>query len=397
MKTSLPIPIILTILAGCGDASQSSSVEDATLDPTSSVEAPVIIADNSMTETMSIAEEALLPLCDLENTNQLIYIEVSEKFKKCSYDKWIDVKVKGEKKSGDQVLIKIANAEPTQCPHGGKVIQTGKDINNSGELEIPEVLTAEPVCNGATGATGAKGEQGEKGEQGIQGMTGAKGESGENYSAKAFELYKEYRKSIFYLTIKFYDGSYVYSTGFLCDDIYICTAFHPLKPHNQIEFVDASNTYNYIDTLNDQDAFLFRVPDPAPHADPYSDLAKIYIGNNTALEGLKSLPIEYGYYRPDATSPTLVMSFMMGMADLFTDIGTVLSNYVGTCGDAGWPCIGLDYDFITSNDTDHGSSGAPVFDLTTGMVVGVVIGGPTPTLSSANWTWVNLASSFDDL
>ena len=86
---------------------------------------------------------------------------------------------------------------------------------------------------------------------------------------------------------------------------------------------------------------------------------------------------------------TLSMSFPLGLQDLYVDIGAVNTAYIGECnnqgGVAGYGCPRDLYDFSTTNDTDHGSSGSPLFDLKSGKVVGVTTGGTDG--ENANFTW----------
>jgi hypothetical protein len=80
------------------------------------------------------------------------------------------------------------------------------------------------------------------------------------------------------------------------------------------------------------------------------------------------------------------MSFPLGFEDLYTSLGQINVNYIGDChGGSAYGCPGLEYDFSTSLDTDHGSSGSPIFDLDTGKVIGVTTAGTDG--ENMNTTW----------
>ena len=88
-------------------------------------------------------------------------------------------------------------------------------------------------------------------------------------------------------------------------------------------------------------------------------------------------------------TPTLSMSFPLGFQDLYTDVGHINAPFLGECdqqgGVAGYGCLSKDYDFSTTNDTDHGSSGSPLFDVDQGFVIGVASAGTDG--ANADYTW----------
>ena len=84
------------------------------------------------------------------------------------------------------------------------------------------------------------------------------------------------------------------------------------------------------------------------------------------------------------------MSFPLGLQDLYVDMGTVNTPYIGECDRQGgmsgkYDCPRDTLDFSTTNDTDHGSSGSPLFDIKTGKVIGVTSAGTDG--ENANYTW----------
>jgi hypothetical protein len=91
------------------------------------------------------------------------------------------------------------------------------------------------------------------------------------------------------------------------------------------------------------------------------------------------------------------MSFPLAFQDLYTDVGQVNSPDVNDCdGEAkeDYGCPAQSYDFSTTNDTDHGSSGSPIFNVVTGEVVGVASAGTNK--ENANFTWSIYASQLND-
>jgi len=53
--------------------------------------------------------------------------------------------------------------QSAQCPYGGLVISTGLDLNSNGTLDISEVTSSSPLCNGAPGQNGQDGKDGQDG------------------------------------------------------------------------------------------------------------------------------------------------------------------------------------------------------------------------------------------
>jgi hypothetical protein len=72
-------------------------------------------------------------------------------------------------KDGENPVVKVADADKSECNSGGQVIEIG-----SGKT-VERVI----VCNGSAGEDGAPGAEGEKGAMGIQGEQGPQGEPGE--------------------------------------------------------------------------------------------------------------------------------------------------------------------------------------------------------------------------
>jgi S1-C subfamily serine protease len=78
------------------------------------------------------------------------------------------------------------------------------------------------------------------------------------------------------------------------------------------------------------------------------------------------------------------MSFPLGFTDLYTHLGSINASSINDCTSAENGCLREKYDFATTNNTDHGSSGSPLIAMT-GEVIGVVEGGTDGR--NANFTW----------
>lgn len=82
---------------------------------------------------------------------------------------------------GPQSLIDISTEAPgANCVEGGKLIQTGVDLNANGLLEAGEVEQSGFLCNGSDGIDGLNGSDGTDGQDGANGQDGADGQNGLN-------------------------------------------------------------------------------------------------------------------------------------------------------------------------------------------------------------------------
>jgi hypothetical protein len=276
---------------------------------------------------------------------------------------------------------------------------------------VKDTKTFETCADGAWTKVDVKGEAGAKGDP------GADGAPGDEVTTKAIELYKKYKRSVFQISLQCANrvgptttcgtsGLY-FGSGFLCGDDVICTNEHVVAcdPACYTTFTSLKVTALAAgnDSLNqgaDPEAPFMTVTSTA--AFRYStdtratDLAKF---TATGLpSGLTPVTIETAPASQSVTSlmPVLSMSYPLAYADLYTDLGRVDTPFLGECdtdgGVGGVGCLKDYYDFGTTNITDHGSSGSPLFDVATGKVVGVTSAGTDG--QNANYTWAIDASRF---
>ena len=119
------------------------------------------------------------------------------------------------------------------------------------------------------------------------------------------------------------------------------------------------------------------------------DLVKFSVG--VAAADLPVLPIaeQATKGRLSGLEEVLSLSFPLGFEDEYADLGRVNAPTIGECdtagGVSGYGCLSQLYDFSTTNNTDHGSSGSPLFDVASGKVIGVTSAGTQG--ENANYTW----------
>jgi S1-C subfamily serine protease len=134
-------------------------------------------------------------------------------------------------------------------------------------------------------------------------------------------------------------------------------------------------------------------------AHPTRDLAKIRKPEQSTLKAEGSIPNSLPFQLSQTPhvesvktlSWILNMGFPLGFTDLYTDLGRVNSNSLATCGASSYPCLNGKFDFSTTNDTDHGSSGSPLLSMD-GKVIGVVAAGTDE--ENVNFTWAIDASLY---
>ena len=306
----------------------------------------------------------------------------------------------------------------------------GNNTGNGCTIEAVANLGVNITCDGETVfvPNGAKGEKGDKGDEGVQGETGNTGTDGQdgadgfNVFAKALSIHTSKRKSVFRLTVacsQDLDGDgiygetngddtlykYVYGdsfynynpsgqyytefiseythtgTGWLSSDDEIITNKHVIGDTvcSSIKYYNASsNSYTAsripvfvkVESVSDtsdslqssSEAVIIERSEFSSH--PSYDLAKIAVTESFST-GRNGFEIETA----DETilTPTLSMSFPFGINDMITNIGEVSADTATSFTGS--------YDFMTSNDTDSGSSGSPIIDITTGKVIGVLTAG----------------------
>lgn len=233
--------------------------------------------------------------------------------------------------------------------------------------------------------------------------------------AKAIDLYKKYRRSVFRMTLTCNTAvanpptscgptpnpGVFLGSAFLCGDNVVCTNAHVVscnsKCYQNFTSVKVEAMEDGKDTLNPDgtplppfatitSAAAFRYSSDTTRS---IDLAKFMVTGLPA--GLAVLPLAPKASKDGITPLQEIMSlsYPLGLQDLYVDIGAVNTPYLGECntqgGMAGYDCLSAAYDFSTTNDTDHGSSGSPLIDVLTGNVVGVTTAGTDG--ENANFTW----------
>lgn len=251
-----------------------------------------------------------------------------------------------------------------------------------------------------------KGEKGDKGDSGTGGIAGK--DAGDTNIA--INLYKKYKYSIFRveLNCKKQVGAPsscdskpptvgFFGSAFLCGDKSVCTNGHVVSCQTcyEMDSLGLQAVEGASDSVNSdgtpatpfftmssnatiklhltEDLARFPIPANPPNAIPLTLSSKVAKGSVTPLQ------------------PMLSISFPLGFQDLYVDVGNVNTPVLGQCNNADkYECPSDYYDFSTTNDTDHGSSGSPLLDIATGEVVGVTSAGTEG--ENANYTWAIDAS-----
>ena len=248
--------------------------------------------------------------------------------------------------------------------------------------------------------------------EGTQGAPGPQGDPGVEQvlpSDQAFQLYEQYRRGVFRLNVactkidpectdeKIYNGGF--GTGFACAPGKICTNKHVLlcKPPSeftceyQLSSVAVFQLPGTGDGLVGADGkelpAVQTLEGPAVNYSGSRDLAVITAA--AFAEGTPILPLPEQDFKANlrVLDPILSLSFPLGFSDLYTDLGAVNTPDLRQCPEkkSKYGCIGSFYDFATTNDTDKGSSGSPLFNVRTGQVIGITSGGTVS--ENANYTW----------
>lgn len=289
---------------------------------------------------MTFADDASLPACDASTEAYLVYVTSTSTFKTCSDGAWADIDVKGPKgDKGD-----AATSEAVQA------IEAYKTYRRSVFRATLECAAIDPLPNGCSPATNGK-----------------------------------------YLSL---------GSAFLCGPTEVCTNGHvagcnlTCSTFTSLSFqalgtTDSLNsgtapTAPFVTVTNDADIAF---------AGGKVDLAKVKVTD--VPSGITPMPLttEAAANAITAMKSILSLSFPLGLLDLYVDMGAVNTTFIGECnGQSGYDCPKDYYDFSTTNDTDHGSSGSPLIDVANGKVVGVTSAGTEG--ENANYTWAIDASKF---
>lgn len=115
---------------------------------------------------------------DADGNGLLDLTEVTSSFYVCNGSDGADGQ---DGMDGLQSLINISTEAPgANCAEGGKLIQSGVDLNANGLLESGEVEQSAFLCNGEDGVDGLNGSDGADGQDGANGQDGADGQNGLN-------------------------------------------------------------------------------------------------------------------------------------------------------------------------------------------------------------------------
>lgn len=300
---------------------------------------------------MTFADDANLPPCDGEREGFLVYVTATANFRTCTAGQWSAIELKGEKgDKGDAGAAGAPGKDAGDVPAAIALYNKYKHSIFRVQLACNLQANAPASCSGSPASKGALG------------------------------------------------------TAFLCGDKSVCTNQHVIRCPVCYEFaslqlqavVEGGNSVN---TGGEDDTaaapFATLISNASIKVHPTKDLARFPLDTNPP----KAVPLPLSA-KPATESITplqriLSMSFPLGLEDLYADVGGVNTPDIGHCQTVGYGCPAKFYDFSTSNDTDHGSSGSPLFDLVTGEVVGVTTAGTEG--ENANYTWATDASKLSEI
>jgi len=231
--------------------------------------------------------------------------------------------------------------------------------------------------------------------------------SAEDTWQKGFGLHQKYHNGIIRIAVQCEDvvGSRTTSlgSGFHCAQGVVCTSSHVLNcptdstiARINLHRVTGSGD-SIADAATDMPPPFYSVLDNASAVaqitrHPTRDLAKLkLISDDPKVAAMPVLSWSTRQFTETikTLSYVLSMSFPLGFTDLYTHLGAVNASSIGECDNSTNGCLRGKYDFSTTNDTDHGSSGSPLLNLN-GQVIGIVSGGTNE--NNANYTWAIDAS-----
>jgi len=189
------------------------------------------------------------------------------------------------------------------------------------------------------------------------GTDGKNGKDGVPISNPGRATYEEYRKSVYRVVMYCDDKPVLSGSAFKIADTIAATNAHVVNSEC-IEGLKSFRLEGVMDTLDALENEQILVKSTKIHQ--YKDLAKLYV--NSPLPG-KILEIGNSG-TPQASDTLLSLSYPLGFNFLITLLGSVVTNYLPYDEFQG-------YDFMSSHDVDHGSSGSPLIDIKTNKCVGV--------------------------
>ena len=306
-------------------------------------------ADASL--NMSFASEKDLPICSTDRIGQIAFLVDEKTFRVCENDGWKPIDLRGEK--GDQGAVGTSGADAPDPTKGAlKLHETYRRSIFRVELTCSYETDEENDCKVKTGSA-ASTETADK---------------------------------------KFL------GSAFLCEKTKACTNKHVVicPKCYKTKVLTLQSVFADTDSIRSGNKVIkpfFKDQEPAVHFHATKDLAKIDLGK--IPEGAVPLKVSSKSSRGNLKplQSLLSMSFTLGLQDLYTDLGAVNTRAINECNSASgskYGCPAENYDFATSNDTDHGSSGSPLIDIDTGTVLGVTAAGTMG--ENANFTWAIDAS-----
>ena len=241
---------------------------------------------------------------------------------------------------------------------------------------------------------GVAGEAGKPGERGKDGFNGADG--GKTLQAQIRIVYEKYRQSVYRIAVQCDGAVHIFGSGFRIAEDTVATNKHVASyscPGGKTKKFKIQAIGDNLDTLAEKSP---TINSGCLEDSSYCVIASQYtlsdnkdLGKIKVLKRLKGESVEIDENNESARQvgrAQLSMSFPLAFEDLYTLTGTVSANHLGECdGGSGYGCPALDYDFITALDTDHGSSGSPIFDLQTTKVVGITTAGTEGANMSTTW------------
>lgn len=357
---------------------------------------------------ITVATDADLPECAGSYESQLAFSIESRQFFLCLEGEWTEVVGPGKDgESGSQGLV-VVNDLGSGC----KELLTGNDSDGDGKLSAKDAgYHREVLCNAG----------------------------GENLPEAAFNLYSQYRRSVYRIevTCAYPGGAAATShsgSGFRCGEERVCTAGHVAACQRtsggnkvngtisaiEMRMIAGPSDADTVDTSDPQetDNILYQSASPTvekaaacadiagaldgtcidlarfvvPAADFSDDMAIMPLTAEKPSAGCEPPAAEDCQPFPRALTPVLSMSFPLGFQELYSDLGEVNTNDIDGCSPS-FPCSWLD--FSTNNVTDGGSSGSPLISVATGDVIGVLVSGTTPQ-QNANFSWAIGGWMFED-
>ncbi len=322
--------------------------------------------------------------CSLANAEQIVYDKAAKSLYLCHDEAWLVIETTSDKldsleysQSHTLMETEILEIGDESCPYGGKIIIWGVDKNGDSLLNDDDPdLQKQNICFPQSDGTPILGE-----------------------GSVAKGLYERYRDSVYRIEAICQNGvtlSVSYATGFRCSDTEVCSARHAfacnsgtlqtVKLYRVDPVLDSASTTPYL-TISPVTVVSHGTKDVAKITgitNQYSDISLPIEADEQSTTGV---PI------PETLEETFGIHFPLGFFEQYVDFGVVISNDISVCNNSSYDCSGLD--FVTNNNTDHGSSGSPIFSISRQKVVGILVSGTEN--ENANYSWAVKALHLNEL